>query len=178
MSAEKLKPNPTSELLKNPVSILKKINNFLEGSPSVSSETKLRKWIQKEWKGINEELMQSPEEKHKSNDGEPILKQIIPGISESDGNSRRLIEYCSKFESFTGIDRLRVLMAFESWAYSENQYHMHIEFFADNSNRDNLLGLKIEYRELKRDGDKFGIFKGPTQNLEVKVSPSIEIHKI
>lgn len=142
MSAEKPKPNPTSEILKNPVGIVDKIKTLFEHPKDKQAQEQFSKFLSEEWPKINGLISKIPND-YSDGYGVRIARHLSP--NSFDDGIRTLYEECPrKFFMLKNIEPLFVGLQYESNPSDKKKDdHVHIVFAADRQKRDRLLAVSV-----------------------------------
>jgi len=176
---------PNSEICANPEILLEKVRNLSERPEDKQGRKEFREWLLKDWKGINEFMLQFPPKRMETNN-DPIIRSAALGNysiyrnPNSDFLSGYLQEKMPHFLSFEGIDRTKINLYHQSNKTKAckdkggKDVWMDILFVADNEKRDDLIGFSIRVNNDSH-SDNFG---GVKEYYEVKVSPELEVAKL
>jgi hypothetical protein len=176
---------PKSEICADPEILLNKVRELSEHPQDKTGRMMFREWLLKDWKGINEFMLQFPPKRESANDGYTIRSANLGNYniyrnSNSEFLSGGLQEDAPHFLSFEGIDRTIITLYHQSNKTKEcknkggKDVWMDIVFVADSEKRDDLIGLSIRVNNDSH-SDNFG---GVKEYFEVKVSPELEVAKL
>jgi hypothetical protein len=173
---------PKSEICADPEILLEKVRSLSEHPEDKTGRAAFREWLLKDWRGINELLLQFPSEPSQQNE-HIIIRYIILGdygiYKNSNSNVRigNIVEEAPCFVDLEGVDRAKVTLHHQSNKTDEckknggKDVYMDILFLADGENRDNLLALSIKAQSKSPSGIL-------DEHFEVKISPKLQINKI